>query len=159
MSLNHLCSKNSMHWLKVERPLVSGHSTVMTPMWSLSMWLAWSQDHVSLSGCITLAAWHATGRLTCLMPRQGNVTPAAWHVTGRLTCPADSLAWRHFSTPNCSTNAVLEGLCREACAWRTWVRIPCAARTRCTHLKWKDPWSQVFLQHLQISCGKRELRH
>ncbi len=42
-----------------------GLSTVVTLMWCLSTWLAWSHDHVSLSGCVTLAAWHVTGRLTC----------------------------------------------------------------------------------------------
>jgi hypothetical protein len=47
-----------------------------------------SHDHVSLSGCIILAAWHITGRLACL---------------------ADSLARCHFSTSKCRTNAVLEG--------------------------------------------------
>ncbi len=77
-----LCGKNSVHWLKVERRLVlgSGLSTVVTP--------TWSHDHVSLSGCIILAAWHITGRLACL---------------------ADSLARCHFSTSKCRTNAVLEG--------------------------------------------------
>ncbi len=35
-------------------------------MWCLSMRQVWSDDHASLSGCITLAVWHVTGRLTCL---------------------------------------------------------------------------------------------
>ncbi len=39
---------------------------LVTPTWCPSTWLAWSHDHVSLSGCVTLAAWHVTGRLTCL---------------------------------------------------------------------------------------------
>ncbi len=81
-------------------PFFSGLSTVMTP--------TWSHDHVSLSGCLTLAAWHVTGRITCLTLQQGCVTLAAWHITGRLTCSAGSLAQRHFSTPKCSTIVVLE---------------------------------------------------
>jgi hypothetical protein len=61
------CGRNSVHWLKEEILLGSGHSTVVTP--------TWSHDHVSLSGCVTLVAWHIIGRLTCLQ--------------------ADSLARRH----------------------------------------------------------------
>ncbi len=40
----------------VERSLGSGLSIMVTP--------AWSHNHVSLSGCSTLAAWHITRRLT-----------------------------------------------------------------------------------------------
>ncbi len=73
----------------------SGLSTLVTLTWCLSTWLAWSHDHVSLSGCVTLAAWH---------------------VTDRLTCPADLLDRRHFSTPTCSNpTRYWRELCREAC--------------------------------------------
>ncbi len=119
MSSNPLCGKNSVHWLKVERPSGSGLSTVVNPKWWLSKWLAWSHDHVSLSGCVTLAAWNVTGRLTCPTPRQSCVTLTAWHVTCRLTCLADSLAQHHFSTPRCSTPArYWREICREACLVR-----------------------------------------
>jgi hypothetical protein len=99
MSLNPLCGKNLVHWLKMERPLGSGLSTVVTPVWCLSTWLEWSHDHVSLSGCVTLAASNVTGRLTCSTPQQSCVRLATWHITGS-----------HFSTPRCSTlSRVLEG--------------------------------------------------
>ncbi len=41
-----------------ERSLGSGLSTVVTP--------TWSHVHVSLYSCVTLAAWHSTGRRTFL---------------------------------------------------------------------------------------------
>ncbi len=44
------------------RHLWSGLSTVVTPTWCLNTWLAWSHDHVSLSGCVTLTAWHVPVR-------------------------------------------------------------------------------------------------
>ncbi len=111
-----LCSKNSVHWLKVEILLGSGLSTVVTLTWCLSTWLACSHDNVSLSGCVTLAAWRVTGRLTCPTPRQSCVTLAACHVTGRLTCLADSLARHHFATPRCSIPTwYWRELCKEAC--------------------------------------------
>ncbi len=53
MSLNPLWGKNSVHWQKVERPLGSGLSTMVSEVmskWCLSTWLAWSHDHVNLSG-------------------------------------------------------------------------------------------------------------
>ncbi len=45
-------------WLKVERLLGSGFSTVVT--------LTWSHDHVSLSGCVTHLDWYVIGRLSSL---------------------------------------------------------------------------------------------
>jgi hypothetical protein len=35
-----------------------------------SVTLTRSHDHVSLSSCVTLTAWHVIGRLTCPTPRQ-----------------------------------------------------------------------------------------
>ncbi len=64
-------------------------STVVTPTWCLSTWLAWSYDYVSLSGCVMLAAWHVTGRLA---------------LPGRLACPTP-LLYIQVQYPN----AVLEG--------------------------------------------------
>ncbi len=104
MSLNPLCGGNSVHWLKWKEP------------WS-QVFLQWWPDVImsclicspqSVSGCLMLAAWRVTGRLTCLTPQQGCATLEAWHITGRLTCLAGSLAHCQFSTPKCSTNAVLE---------------------------------------------------
>ncbi len=58
MSLNPQCRGNSVHWLKVERLSGPCLSTVVTP--------TWSHDPVSLSGCITLTAWHIIGVLSFL---------------------------------------------------------------------------------------------
>ncbi len=103
MSSNPLCCGNSVHWLKVDGSFWgSGLSTVVTP--------TWSHNHVSLSGCVTLAAWNVIGRLTCL---------------------ADSLARHHgrqyFST-NPSPSEILKRYyrehCREACRDLHPVRAP-----------------------------------
>ncbi len=49
---------NRKYLANVERSLGSGLSTTVAQ--------TWSHDHVSLSGCVTLTAWHVIGRLTCL---------------------------------------------------------------------------------------------
>ncbi len=79
---------------KVGRSLESGLSTVVNP-----------NMIKSCLTCSTLsvrcAAWHVTGRFTCLM--LNCIMLPVFFVTGRLTFRC------HFSTPKCSTIVVPEG--------------------------------------------------
>jgi hypothetical protein len=77
MSSNPLCGGNSVHWpYKLERSLGSGLSTKVNPY--------------VINACLTCgtlsircAAWHVTGRLTCLM--LNCIMLAVFFVIGRLT--------------------------------------------------------------------------
>jgi len=58
-------------------------------------WLACTHDHVSLSGCVMLAVWHITGRLTCPMATADNNTSLLnQSITGRSTVEKSAQTFR-----------------------------------------------------------------
>jgi hypothetical protein len=60
-----------------------------------------SHDHVSLSGCVTLAAWHVIGRLTCLADSLAGRHGRQYFSTKPSLCAVPKRYWREH--------------CREAC--------------------------------------------
>jgi hypothetical protein len=79
---------------------------LVTPTCCLSTWLVWLHDHVSLSGCITLTAWHSLAWQTHLPDATAELCKTcSWachwqtHLPGRLTCPTP-LLYTQVQYPN-----------------------------------------------------------
>ncbi len=133
MSSNPQCGGNSVHWLKVKRLLGSGF-TVVTP--------AWSHDHVSMSGCVTLEIiMSLADSLACCHGRRCFSTkPSPCAVPKQYWRDHCSIRLASLRAPNCRSG----GHEFEFPIWWELVHW----------LTWKDSWRQVFLHCLahRILC-------